>query len=416
MSKTQLVIIGGGISGSTIAKALKNKDIDIILIDKANYTLFQPLLKKVAVSTITPYSIATPYDSLLKSNNIKTILGEVTSIDKEKKEVFIKDKKIRYDYLVISSGLVPNIDSYTSWKEHLTTLKTLNDAINIKHKLLHFLEKLKNTQLTFSKNYITNFVIIGSGTKGVEFTSCLYDMFDNFFSQNKQINPSLVKIYLIEKKQTILPNHPTAVATYTYQHLTSKGITILTSTEITNINSEGIFFDKKFIKTNNIFWSAENVGSSYLDSLDANQSSSHTLIVDSELNISGHPEIFVIGDIANLLNEQGKILPKNCNLAKAQGKYVAYILKNRLFKNERPYFKYTNNCNVIALTKSYAIFSIKNFILKGKIAWMIWWCLNIYHIPGIKNKISIIFHSICSFLKIYPNTKLINLHIKQKNE
>ncbi len=392
MAYSKVIIIGGGFGGMNVAKALKGARLDILLIDKTNHHLFQPLLYEVATAALSPGDIATPLREILRhQQNTTVIMGEVVNIDKKNKQITISNGDIYgYDYLVVAVGARHSYFGRDDWEPFAPGLKTLSDALKIREQVLISFEKAERMDSLSEAAKYLNFVIIGGGPTGVEMAGAIAEianktMFKNF----RRIKPEESKIYLIEALPQILPMYPDKLAKRATQDLEKMGVTVLTGKKVTGINEGGVHIDGQYVESMNVIWAAGNQVSPMLKTLHVPLDRAGRVIVSPDLSIPEHPEIFVIGDAAHLLGKDGKPLPGVAPVAMQQGKYVATIIKKGLPKEHRKPFKYFDKGSMATIGKAKAIAMFGKLQFSGFFAWLIWAFIHIMFLIGFRNRLGV---------------------------
>jgi NADH dehydrogenase len=392
MPRTKVVIIGGGFGGLNVAKSLNRAKLDILLIDKTNHHLFQPLLYEVATAALSPGDIATPLREILRNQeNTAVIMGEVIGIDKKNKQITIANGDvIGYDYLVISIGARHSYFGRDDWEPFAPGLKTINDALNIREKVLISFEKAERMDNLQEAAKYLNFVVIGGGPTGVEMAGAIAEIANKTLFKNfRRINPSESKIYLLEALPRILPMYPDKLAHKATLTLEKMGIQVLTGKKVTGINEEGVQVEGMFIESKNVIWAAGNQVSPLLKTLDVPLDRAGRVLVGPDLSIPDSPNVFVIGDAANLTGKDGKPLPGVAPVAMQEGKYVAKIIKKEIPKEQRPPFSYFDKGSMATIGKAKAIAMFKKLQFSGFIAWLIWAFVHILFLIGFRNRLGV---------------------------
>ncbi len=358
MSNTKVVIIGGGFGGLTAARSLKNTKFEILLIDKTNHHLFQPLLYEVATAALSPGEIATPLREVLRNQmNTSVIMGEVVKIDKEAKQITIANGDIiGYDFLIVSIGARHSYFGNEQWETFAPGLKTVSDALKIREQILISFEKAERLGNVAEAAKFMNFVVIGGGPTGVEMAGAIAEIANKTLFKNfRNIKPEEAKIYLVEALPQILPMYPDKLAKSATRDLEKMGVKVLTGKKVTDINERGVHMEELFIESKNIIWAAGNQVSPLLKTLAIPLDRAGRAIVGPDLSLPGHPEIFVIGDAASSAGKEGKPLPGVAPVAMQQGRYVASILKKGDPKEKRPPFSYFDKGSLATIGKAKAI-------------------------------------------------------------
>jgi len=410
MINKKVVIVGGGFAGLNVAKNLKKAPLDILLIDKTNHHLFQPLLYEVASAALSPGEIAIPIREILrKQDNATVMMGEITQIDKKNHLVVLGNgEKVDYDYLVLAIGARHSYFGNDEWEKFAPGLKTIKDALTIREEILMSFEKAERLDNKAETEKYLNFVIIGGGPTGVEMAGAISEiaqktMFKNF----RRIKPEESKIFLIEAAPRILQTFPEKLSEHAKEGLEKLGVTVITGKRVTNITEEGVQVEETFYPCKNIVWAAGNQASPLLKTLDVPLDRQGRVTVEPDLSIPGSPEIFVIGDAASATGKDGKPLPGVAPVAIQEGRYVASLLKQSLSKGERPPFVYFDKGSLATIGKGKAIAWVGNIQLYGVLAWLMWCFVHIAYLIGFRNRISVMFEWFIFYLTGQRGARLI---------
>jgi NADH:quinone reductase (non-electrogenic) len=410
MSKPKVVIVGGGFGGLNVAKALKKAYADILIIDKTNHHLFQPLLYEVASAALSPADIAIPIREIVrKQENTSVIMGEIVRVDKENKKVILGNgDEIDYDYLVLSVGAKHSYFGNDQWEQFAPGLKTVQDAIDIRQQILISFEMAERLyQKTDIAKYL-NFVIIGGGPTGVEMAGAIAEIaYKTMFQNFRKIEPKDSKIYLIEALPYILPVYPEKLSLRAKHDLEKMGVTVVTGKKVTDINQNGVQVEDLFIESHNIIWAAGNQASPLLKTLNAPLDRQGRVIVNPDLTIKDHPEVFVIGDAAHALGKNGKPLPGIAPTAIQQGKYVAKIIAKNNLRQKRRAFRYWDKGYMATIGKTKAVVVIRKLRFSGLFAWLTWCFIHIVYLIGFKNRFAVMIEWFFSLINYQRGARLI---------
>jgi NADH dehydrogenase len=409
----KIVIIGAGFGGLTAAKELAKKDFDVIIIDKTNHHLFQPLLYQVATAALSPADIATPVRSILgEYKNVKVLLGQVNSINRQKKKIFFNESEIEFDYLIVATGSRHSYFGKDEWENYAPGLKTLNDALKIREKILSSLEAAeKETDQEKRQKYL-NFVVIGGGPTGVELAGAISEIVNkNVILDFRNIDASMTKVYLIEALPKILSSYPDSLSAHALKDLKKLRIDVILNEKVTEINENGVKVGNRFIESTNIFWAAGNQVSPLIKTLRVETDRAGRAIVNDDLSIKEDEKIFVIGDAALLKTDEGKILPAIAPVAIQQGKFVAKIIARGLTGNSRKKFKYNDRGILATIGKAKAVGVIKGVKLSGLIAWLAWSFIHILYLIGFRNRLMVMIEWIWYYITNRPGIRLIVKYI-----
>jgi NADH dehydrogenase len=411
----KIVIIGAGFGGLTAAKELAKKDFDVIIIDKTNHHLFQPLLYQVATAALSPADIATPVRSILgEYKNVKVLLGQVNSINRQKKKIFFNESEIEFDYLIVATGSRHSYFGKDEWENYAPGLKTLNDALKIREKILSSLEAAeKETDQEKRQKYL-NFVVIGGGPTGVELAGAISEIVNkNVILDFRNIDASMTKVYLIEALPKILSSYPDSLSAHALKDLKKLRIDVILNEKVTEINENGVKVGNRFIESTNIFWAAGNQVSPLIKTLRVETDRAGRAIVNDDLSIKEDEKIFVIGDAALLKTDEGKILPAIAPVAIQQGKFVAKIIARGLTGNSRKKFKYNDRGILATIGKAKAVGVIKGVKLSGLIAWLAWSFIHILYLIGFRNRLMVMIEWIWYYITNRPGIRLIVKYIDE---
>jgi NADH dehydrogenase len=413
----KVVIIGGGFGGLNVAQHLKKAPVDLLLIDKTNYHLFQPLLYQVATAALSPGNIATPLREVLaKQANATVFMADILSVDKSKKEVIATNgDTFPYDYLVLAPGSTHSYFSHPEWEMFAPGLKTLPDAETIRSKILLSYERAERCLTHAEAEKFMRFVIVGAGPTGVEMAGAIAELAHRSLVHNfRFINPKETKIYLIEGMNQILPIFPQKLADKSQRDLEKLGVDVLLNTFVTNVTPEGVWLKDKLLETANIIWAAGNEASPLLKSLEVSLDKYGRVLVNPDLSIPGHPDIFVIGDAACSLDSKNSPLPGIAPVAIQQGRYVANLIKNP--QKKRKPFKYFNKGMMATIGKAKAIAVVGKLQMSGFMAWLTWCFIHIVYLISFSNRALVLIQWFFLFIFNQRRIRLITHAVTEKDE
>ncbi len=412
MSRKKIVIIGGGFGGLLAAKEFDDFDADITLIDKTNHHIFQPLLYQVATAALSPADIATPIRAILnKQKNIKIIMDEVIHIDREKREVKTNDLVINFDYLIVAVGSRHSYFGHPEWEKYAPGLKTLNDALTVRERMLWSLEKAEKIKDPEEVNKYLTYAVIGGGPTGVEMAGSIAEIVHlTMMKDFRNIKSSQTKVYLIEALPKILNTYPDDLSERAKKDLESLGVEVLLGDMVTDVNDEGVKVGEKFIPTKNIIWAAGNNIPPILKSLNTELDKAGRAIVNPDLSLKEDPNIFVIGDAASLKDKNGKMLPGIAPVAMQEGKYVAKIIKEGKDQDLREPFKYVDKGTMATIGRAKAICIIAGLKFTGFFAWILWGIIHIFFLISFRNKFKVMAEWAWYYITFRHGIRLITGH------
>ena len=405
-----VVVIGGGFGGLKFLQRARSSKIQFTLIDKQNHHLFQPLLYQVATSVLSPANIAFTIIRMFKNfKNVKVILDEATDINREDKTVTISSgEKIKYDQLVVSTGSRHSYFGNDDWSEYSNGLKGINDALQIRERLLRAFEKAENEKNIEKRNKYLNFVVVGGGPTGVEMAGSIAEIaYKNMKEEFRNFKSSDANVYLIEATEKILPMYSDRLSGKAEKYLIDFGVQVRTNEKVIKIENDLVVTDKESIETDNVIWAAGNEASPIIKKLNTKTDSEGRAIVDPDCSIKEDGNVFVIGDAANYKNKNNSTLPGIAPVAIQQGKYLAKIIKNKTLKQDRKPFKYYDKGMMATVGRYKAIGKIGNIEISGFIAWLFWSAIHILYLIGYRSKILVVIEWIFSYLFNKKGTRLI---------
>ena len=411
-----LVIIGGGFGGLTLAKALKRAPINITLVDRQNHHLFQPLLYQVASAVLSPGDIATPIRGVLRKQvNTKVLLAEVTSIDISRKRVKFKNQTMQYDILVLAVGVSHDYFGNENWSKYATGLKTLDDALEIRQRILMAYEKAEWSTNPEELRKLLTFVVVGGGPTGVEMAGALSEIArQTLLKDFRNIDSSDARVVLIEGGSRLLPGFRLPIPENARKQLESIGVEIITNELVTNIDEEGVMLGQNRINAATVIWGAGVRASPLANSFDIPKDWMGRIIVEPDCSIPNHPEVFIIGDLANHQHAKeekdsppDKPLPGVAQTAIQMGNHVAKCITADRAGSIRPRFVYKDLGSMATIGRSKAVADIFGIKFTGVLAWFIWLFVHLMSIVGFRNRLMVFIQWFWSYLSSQRGARLI---------
>ncbi len=404
-----VIIIGGGFAGLEVAKKLRNKPVNVILIDKSNHHLFQPLLYQVATAGLSPAYIAFPLRSIFrKAKNIRVILGEVKRIKRDEKKVYLNGENYSYDYLVVAVGARHHYFGNNHWEKFAPGLKTLQDAINIRERILISFEKAERISDPDEQQKYLNFVIVGGGPTGVEMAGAIAEISKKTLLEDfKKIDPSKAKIYLIEATDRILPTYPLELSEKAKRDLEKLGVICVLKTKVTEINEDKVYLNGKVINASTIIWAAGNRANPLIQQLNCEVDKIGRAIVTPFLNLKNDKCVFVIGDAAAVFDKNGNTLPGVSPVAITEGRYVAKLILKKIQGKEIKPYRYFNKGSLATIGKAKAVADFGWIRFSGFFAWLLWVLVHIFFLIGFKNRIIVMLEWIFAYFTHQKSARLI---------
>jgi len=401
MSKHRVVIIGGGFGGLCAAQALSGADVALTVIDKRNFHLFQPLLYQVATGLLSPAEITTPLRHILKNQkNAEVLLAEAVDFDPGTRRVILADGEVAYDTLIVAAGMVNDYYGHEGWSAFAPGLKTMEDASTIRQKIFYAFEVAEREHDPALKQAWLTFTVIGSGSTGIELAGMIAEICRNTLKgEFRTIRPEDARVLLIEAADRILPSYPPGLSNKAAKALNRLGVRTLTGARVVNIDAEGLEYahagGKTALPARTIVW-ASGVKASPLAVRLAEKTGVHTdrqgrLMVRPDLSIEGHPEIFIIGDMAHVPGKDGSPLPGLAPAATQQGRYVARTIRNRLAGDQTARaFAYFDKGTLSVIGRHQAVADIGRWHFSGFFAWFLWLFIHLILLINFENRLIVL--------------------------
>ena len=405
-----IVIAGGGFAGLNAAKKLGGRtDVRVTLVDRQNYHLFQPLLYQVAMAGLSPADIATPIRSVLaRYGNISVLQGTVQRVDLISRTVTADFGQLEYDYLLLCCGSLPNYFGHGDWEEHAPSLKTVPQATEIRRRLLSAFEAAERTSDLQRRRQLLTFVVIGGGPTGVELAGAIGEMSRFTLARDfRNIDTKLTRVILIESGPRILSMFSEKQAVRATRDLEKLGVQVWTKSLVTSIDENGVEAGPERIQASTVLWAA-GVRGVELDQDDGLQSDRQgRVVVNEDLSIDGHPNVFVAGDQASFTHQTGKPLPGTAPVAMQQGQFVAGTIRRDLAGKPREAFRFVDSGQMATIGRSRAIVEIGKLRFSGWIAWLAWLVVHIYFLVGFKNRLLVVLNWAWSYVTFRRGARLI---------
>ena len=405
-----VVVIGGGFGGLKFLQRARSSKIQFTLIDKQNHHLFQPLLYQVATAVLSPANIAFPIRRMFKNyKNVKVILDEAVDINRDEKTVTISNgDNIKYDQLIVSTGSKHSYFGNEDWSKYSNGLKGINDALQIRERLLRAFEKAENEKNIDKRAKYLNFVVVGGGPTGVEMAGSIAEIaFNNMKEEFRNFKSSDANVYLIEATEKILPMYSDRLSGKAKKYLEDFGVEVRTNEKVVKIENDLVTPDKEDIHTDNVVWAAGNGASPIIEKLNTKTDNEGRAIVDPDCSLKDDGNVFVIGDAANYKDKKNNTLPGIAPVAIQQGKYLAKVIKSKTIKKDRKPFKYNDKGMMATVGRYKAIGKIGNIEVSGFLAWLFWSAIHILYLIGYRSKILVVIEWIFSYLFNKKGTRLI---------
>jgi NADH:ubiquinone reductase (H+-translocating) len=416
----RVIIVGGGFGGLSAARALRCAPVRATLIDKRNYNLFRPMLYQVATGLLSDDQISGPLRSILsRQKDIDVLLDEVTGISPEQRIVHLKHRDIAYDFLILATGIRYNYFGHDEWRAFAPGLESLDDADVIRSKILLAFERAE-AMASGSRvpeevpsaeiRRLLTFVLVGAGTVGVEMASTLAEMSRMALTHDfRHIDPRTARILLYEAAPRVLPTYPETLSHKAQRHLESLGVEVFTNTRVTNVDADGIVVGGERVSAGTVLWGAGVIASPAARWLGGEADKSGKVIVEPDLSVHDHPEVFVIGDTAHVVaptrnlfgikSRRTMVMPGVAQPAIQEGKYVADVIRRRVERRAPPRpFWYWDKGDLAIVGRTYAVADLRFVRFAGFTGWLLWVGVNIYFLIGFANRLFVLLQWGLTFL------------------
>ncbi|GCL36858.1 MAG: NAD(P)/FAD-dependent oxidoreductase [Sphaerospermopsis kisseleviana] len=413
----QVVIVGGGFGGLYAAKALAKANVNVTLIDKRNFHLFQPLLYQVATGALSPADISSPLRSVLsKSKNTTVLLGEVNDIDTIEQKVIVGGETVPYDTLIVATGAKHSYFGKDNWEEFAPGLKTVEDAIEMRRRIFMAFEAAEKESDPAKRRALLTFVIVGGGPTGVELAGAIAELATQTLKEDfRNIDTSETKVLLLEGLDRVLPPFAPELSQEAQASLEALGVDVQTKTLVTNIENDIVTIKQgdevKTIASKTVLWAAgvkaSAMGKVLMDKTGAECDRAGRVIVEPDLSIKGHSNIFVVGDLANFAHQNGKPLPGVAPVAMQEGEYVAKLVQKRIKGENLPQFNYVDRGSLAMIGQHAAVVDLGFIKLKGFLAWFFWLFIHIYFLIEFDNKLVVMIQWVWNYFTRNRGARLI---------
>jgi NADH dehydrogenase len=405
----RIVIVGAGFGGLRAARALARHPVHITLIDRKNHHTFQPLLYQVATAGLSPGEIAAPIRWIVRgSRNIEVLLGEVQAFDLERRVVKLPDLSVPYDYLIVAAGASHAYFGHDDWEAFAPGLKTVEDALEIRRRVLLAFELAERQAASGEGPVPLNFVIVGGGPTGVELAGTLAEISRRVLADEfRSIDPKQTRIVLLEGGPRILPTYSEDLSRSAEEQLRKLGVEVRTSAMVTNVEPAVVQVGGARLSAAVILWAAGVAASPLGKALGAPVDRAGRVLVNPDLSIPEHPEVFVIGDLAALKNESGKMLPGVAPVALQQGKAAADNIVRELRGEPRRGFHYRDKGSLATIGRAAAVAQFGGFHISGYVAWLAWLFIHIFFLIGFRNRMIVLIQWAWSYLTYERGARLI---------
>src|SRR5215469_3161979 len=415
--KPHIIIVGAGFGGLRAAKKLARKNVRVTVIDRTNYHLFQPLLYQVATAALSPADVAAPVRSVLSEfKNVEVILAEVESVDVAAKKVKTPDLEFDYDYLILATGARHSYFGHNDWEKLAPGLKSLEDAIELRRRILMAFEYAEKIDDEAARRAAMTFVIIGGGPTGVEMAGAIAEISRYTLAKDfRHIDPSKARVILIEGGSRLLAAYPPDLSESARKQLAELGVDVRTDARATDVTESGVQLNGEFIPCRVKIWAAGNNASFVGKTLIAPVDRVGRVIVNDDLTIPGHPEVQVIGDLANFSHQTGEPLPGVSPVAMQQGRQAARNILRMIRGEKAQRFRYFDKGSMATIGRNKAVADLKFFHLSGLLAWLAWLFVHIIFLVGFRNRLLVLIQWAWAYLTFDKGARLITRNFQSEH-
>ena len=408
-SRPRIIIVGAGFGGLTAAQKLARLPVRVTVVDRKNHHTFQPLLYQVATAGLSPGEIAAPIRSILRAHpNIEVLLEEVQEFNLKARNVVTNEAVLPYDYLVIAAGASHAYFGHPEWEPLAPGLKTIEDALEIRRRILLAFELAERQTANGAPDFPLNFVVVGGGPTGVELAGTLAEIAHHALENEfRAINPARTRILLLEGGPRVLATYSEDLSRKAEDQLKRLGVEVHTSNVVTRIEPGAVMVGETRIPAAVVLWAAGVAASPLGRKLGVPVDRAGRVLVHPDLSIPDHPEVFVIGDLASLQDEHGKMLPGVAPVALQQGKWVAKTIARDLEHQPRRNFHYHDKGSLATIGRAAGVAQFPKFSLSGYFAWLAWLFIHIFFLIGFRNRILVMIQWAWSYLTYERGARLI---------
>ncbi|HEV7522730.1 MAG TPA: NAD(P)/FAD-dependent oxidoreductase [Candidatus Angelobacter sp.] len=409
VTRPRVVVIGAGFAGLNAAKALAGAPVDVIIVDRKNHHTFQPLLYQVALAVLSPAEIASPVRTVLRrAANTEVLLGEVTGFNLQKQLIRLDDLDLAYDYLIVAAGATHAYFGHPEWEEFAPGLKTLEDATEIRRRILLAFETAERELFAHRTPPPLNFVVVGAGPTGVELAGAISDIAGRHLTKEfRSIDPRQSRIILLEGGPRVLPSYSEDLSASAERQLKEMGIEVRTNAMVTNIEQGAVCVGSEKIPASVVLWGAGVSASPLGKMLGVPIDKAGRVIVQPDLTLPGHPEVFVTGDLASATRSNGQPVPGVAPAAIQMGKFAARQIKRAVAGKPREKFEYLDKGSLATIGRSRAVGQLGKIHISGYFAWLAWLFIHLLFLVGFRNRLFVLSEWAWSYLTYNHSARLI---------
>lgn len=407
--RPRVVIVGGGFGGLSAAKAFKSAPVDVLVVDRRNHHVFQPLLYQVATAGLSPGDISSPIRWILrKQQNVRVWLAEATRVDVARRVLELSDGEVPYDYLILAPGATHAYFGHDDWPAHAPGLKTLEDALEMRRRVLVAFEQAEREPDRHRQRRLLTFVVVGGGPTGVELAGALAEISRHALAHDfRAIDPESARIILIEGGPAVLPSYPAGLSAFARKALERLGVAVWTGSVVTKVGAGEVHVGAEVIHAGTILWAAGVSASPLGASLGVATDRVGRVLVNDDLTVPGHPNVFVVGDLAALKGKDGAWLPGVAQVAIQQAAHAAKNVQRAMAGAPHVPFVYRNLGNLATIGRNYAVADLPHLRMTGYPAWLFWLFVHIVNLIGFRNRLQVMIQWASSYATYQRAVRLI---------
>jgi NADH dehydrogenase len=409
MRLPHVVIVGGGFAGLYAARGLRRAPVQVTLVDRRNHHLFQPLLYQVATAALNPADIAEPIRRILRRQaNATVLLAEARAVEPDGRRVRLDEGELAYDYLVVATGATHSYFGHPEWESHAPGLKSIEDALEMRRRVFSAYEAAEREADADRRRALMTFAIIGAGPTGVELAGALAEISRHALADEfRRIDPSQARVLLLEGLYSVLPAYPAKLSLAARAQLEHLGVEVRTGARVTAIDADGVTLGEERIAARTVLWAAGVQASPLARTLGAPLDRAGRVRVQPDLSLPGHPEVFVVGDLA-ALEQDGKPVPGVAPAAMQQGRHAARNIARLVRGEPARAFRYVDKGSFATIGRGAAVGEVAGGLrFRGLVAWLAWLAIHIFFLIGFRNRVLVLFHWAYSYLTYRRGARLI---------